>query len=165
MWRRMGDYEGLNCININKIVLTNKTKIIMRQFVKSVVPTEGYEEVKKVGSKYVVHLEGVPSGEADGTTACWETMTDGEPDMAALTEELQAWKAYVAELELTSAVSSKQREILSYDSQLFLFKLYPDSNPKLFCPLFAKRQSRTVISFPTSHISQLLSSSLCYYEQ
>ena len=88
----------------------------MRQFVKSVVPTEGYEEVKKVGSKYVVHLEGVPSGEADGTTACWETMTDGEPDMAALTEELQAWKAHVAELELTSAISSKQREILSYDS-------------------------------------------------
>jgi len=26
MWRRMGDYEGLNCINMNKIVLTNKNK-------------------------------------------------------------------------------------------------------------------------------------------
>lgn len=88
----------------------------MRQFVKSVVPTQGYEEVKKVGSKYIVHLEGERSEEAGGSISCWECMTTEEPDMAALTAELQAWKAHVAELELTSAISSKQREILSYDS-------------------------------------------------
>lgn len=78
------------------------------------VSTDEYTEVKQVGSRYIVHLEGVPSG--DSTTVCYECMTDEEPDITILTEELAEYKAYISSLELQNAKDSKIRELMEYDS-------------------------------------------------
>lgn len=88
----------------------------MRRFVKTSVPAEGYEQVKKVGERWLVHLEGTPAGEQQDTLECYECMTDGEPDIAELTAELQTWKAYVAERELAVAKMVKKQELTEYDS-------------------------------------------------
>lgn len=84
----------------------------MRQFIRVSVPTEGYAEVKKMGSRYVVHLEGVADGEL---TECYETMTNDEPDMTALTEELQQWKAKMDAVALSIAKREKLRALAAYD--------------------------------------------------
>ena len=86
----------------------------MRQFIKTIVPTEGYAEIKKIGNKYVVHLEGV-AGE-DGITTCYECMTDSEPDLTALTSELQEWKNERAARSLELAKSQKTKELMAYDN-------------------------------------------------
>ena len=89
----------------------------MRRFIKTVVPVEGYEEVKKVGNSYVVHMEPVsPNGDDSDTVECYETMTDDEPDMAALTEELRQWKHYICERELDAAKSERIKALLDYDT-------------------------------------------------
>lgn len=87
----------------------------MRRFIKTVVPADGYEEVKKVGEKYVVHLDGV-TDETTQSIVCYECMTDDVPDMAVLGEELKVWKAYVAERELETAKAQKLAELDAYDS-------------------------------------------------
>jgi len=86
----------------------------MRRFVRTSVPAEGYEQVKKVGEKWLVHLEGTPV--EGGLIECHECMTDNEPDIAELTAELQTWKAYVAERELAVAKMVKKQELTEYDS-------------------------------------------------
>lgn len=86
----------------------------MRRFVKTSVPSDGYEEVRKVGERYVVHMEPVDNG--DGSVTCYECMTDSEPDMAVLGADLQAWKAYIAERELATAKKVKTNALLEYDS-------------------------------------------------
>ena len=86
----------------------------MRRFIKTVVPADGYEEVRKVGERYVVHMEPVSNG--DGSVTCYECMTDREPDMAVLGEDLKVWKAYVAERELKTAKAQKLAELEAYDS-------------------------------------------------
>lgn len=85
----------------------------MRNFIKTPVPTEGYQEVKQVGKIYVVHLEGVADGEI---TTCYECMTDSEPNLAELTQELQEYKAYRAERDLATAKKIKIAELMKYDS-------------------------------------------------
>lgn len=85
----------------------------MKQFIKTIVPTEGYTEVKQVGNKWVVHLEGV-AGE-DGITTCYECMTDAEPDLAVLSQELQEYKTYRAERDLELAKKVKIAELMVYD--------------------------------------------------
>lgn len=86
----------------------------MRRFVKTTVPSDGYEEVRKVGERYVVHMEPVSNG--DGSVTCYECMTDSEPDMEVLGADLQAWKAYIAERELAMAKKVKTDALLAYDS-------------------------------------------------
>ena len=88
----------------------------MRRFVRTSVPAEGYEQVKKVGEKWLVHLEGTPAGEQQDTLECYECMTAIEPDIAELTAELQTWKAYVAERELAVVKMVKKQELTEYDS-------------------------------------------------
>ena len=88
----------------------------MRRFVRTSVPVEGYEQVKKVGEKWLVHLEGTPAGEQQDTLECYECMTTEEPDIAELTAELQTWKAYVAERELAVVKMVKKQELTEYDS-------------------------------------------------
>lgn len=85
----------------------------MRNFIKTIVPTEGYQEVKKIGERYVVHLEGVEDGDI---TTCYECMTDSEPNLDELTQELQEWKAYSAERDLATAKKIKIAELVKYDS-------------------------------------------------
>jgi hypothetical protein len=65
----------------------------MRRFVKTTVPSDGYEEVRKVGERYVVHMEPVING--DGSVTCYECMTDMEPDMTALARDLEMYKEYI----------------------------------------------------------------------
>lgn len=95
----------------------------MRNFAKTTIPTEGYQEVKQVGNRYVVHLEGVADGEI---TTCYECMTDSEPNIAELTRELQEWKAYRAKRDLELAKKIKIAELVKYDSSpavnAFVFK-------------------------------------------
>jgi len=86
----------------------------MRRFVRTSVPAEGYEQVKKVGEKWLVHLDGTPV--EGGLIECYECMTTEEPDMAELTAELQTWKAYVAERELAVAKMVKKQDLTEYDS-------------------------------------------------
>jgi len=86
----------------------------MRRFVKTSVPSDGYEEVRKVGERYVVRMEPVSNG--DGSVTCYECMTDSEPDMEVLGADLQAWKAYIAERELATAKKAKTDALLTYDA-------------------------------------------------
>lgn len=86
----------------------------MRNFIKTIVPTEGYTEVKQVGSKWVVHLEGMAS--EGGITTCYECMIESEPNLAELTHELQEYKAYRAERDLATAKKIKIDELVKYDS-------------------------------------------------
>ena len=87
----------------------------MRRFIKTVVPTEGYTEVKQVGSRYVVHLEGVQNPN-DGTTTCYECITESAPDMTVLQQELAEFKAYIGGVELKMAKEGKVKQLLEYDS-------------------------------------------------
>lgn len=86
----------------------------MRQFIKTIVPTEDYQEIKQVGDKYVVHLLPVEDKE-NQTITCWETMTDAEPDMESLTSELEAFQSHLSEVELRIAKQQKIAEIAAYD--------------------------------------------------
>ena len=97
----------------------------MRQFIKTITPTEGYQEVKQVGKRYVVHLEGVADGDI---TTCYECMTDSEPNLAELTQELQEWKAYRAERDLATAKKIKIAELVKYDksSAVENFEIHKD---------------------------------------
>ena len=87
----------------------------MRQFIRTVVATEGYQEVKKVGTRYVVHLEPVEN-EEEGTMTCYECMTDEEPDMNVLRTELDEYKEYVRQAELRVMKKQKVKELQDYDT-------------------------------------------------
>lgn len=84
----------------------------MTKFIKTVVPTEGYREVKQIGEKYVVHLS--PSFGED-TTECYECIVDSFPDMEELEDELTAYKGHLAEVELDIAKGQKIAELEEYD--------------------------------------------------
>lgn len=86
----------------------------MRQFVRTSVPTEKYQEVKKVGERYVCHFEPVEDKEV-GVMKCYECIVAEEPDMEALRTDLATWKAYLAQKELELAKKSKVKEVLEYD--------------------------------------------------
>lgn len=86
----------------------------MRRFIKTTVPAEGYQEVRRVGDKYVAHLEPVDNG--DGSVTCYECMTDSEPDLNALSADLAVWKEYIAARELATARKVKIDSLMAYDS-------------------------------------------------
>ena len=79
------------------------------------VPTEEYAEKQVVGNRCLVRLEPVEA--EDRMTECWETVdATSEPDIAAIMEELQAWKQHLAEVELVIAKRTKVQEIEAYDA-------------------------------------------------
>lgn len=82
----------------------------MRQFIKVTVPTEGYEEVKKLGPVYIVHLEGTE--QEDGSIKCYECSMTEAPDMEQLSTELQEWKAYIAHIEQQTERQERMKVIL-----------------------------------------------------
>lgn len=84
----------------------------MKRFIKTIVPTEGYEEVKKIGNKWLVHLEPQVDGEA---TTCYEIMVNEQPVIATLTADLQEWKTYMAGRELEIKKMVKLQELTAYD--------------------------------------------------
>ena len=77
------------------------------------VPTEGYAEVKKVGEVYVVHLE--PEVKDNGLTECWECVEREEPDLVALSAQLQEYKTYILARELAVAKEEKVKALMRYD--------------------------------------------------
>lgn len=85
----------------------------MRRFVKTTVPADGYEEIRKVGERYIVHMEPVSNG--DGSVTCYECMTNDEPDMEVLARDLEIYKEYINQIELKIAKSEKCKEIQDYD--------------------------------------------------
>lgn len=78
------------------------------------VPTEGYAEVEQMGGKYIVRLEPVVND--NGTTSCYETMVDGEPDMAEIRADLVIWKKYRSVRDLAAVKAEKLAEINAYDT-------------------------------------------------
>lgn len=87
----------------------------MRKFMKTTVPTDGYGQVKKVGDRWIVHLEPMVDGNA---TVCYECVVDAEPDIAVLTGELAEWKAYIAGKELEIKKMVKIKELEEYDKSV-----------------------------------------------
>lgn len=85
----------------------------MRRFVKTTVPSDEYQEVQQVGDRYLVHMEGVQVGDA---ITCYECMTDNEPDLVQLSEDLQEYKAYIDAKELEVAKREKIVALMAYDS-------------------------------------------------
>lgn len=81
----------------------------MRRFIKASMPTDSYQEVKKVGNRYVVHFE--PETDGDMTT-CYECTVDGKPDLTALKEELQVYKDYEARLKRRAQGIQRMAEII-----------------------------------------------------
>lgn len=86
----------------------------MRTFIKTVVPTEGYTEVKKVGEQYVVHLDPVDNPN-DGSTTCYECITADEPDISLLSADLEEFKTHMADVELSLAKKEKIKALEAYD--------------------------------------------------
>lgn len=82
----------------------------MRNFIKTVVPTDGYEEVKKAGDRYVVHLEGVVDTETS-IVECYECTTTEEPDMEQLGKELTEWKERLEQSEKKIVAKDRMKEI------------------------------------------------------
>ena len=87
----------------------------MRQFIRTSVPAEGYEDVKKVGKMYVVHLEPSDVDQQTGTLTCYETTTATEPDIEELTADLQVWKEYMSGRELAIKKQVKIAALVEYD--------------------------------------------------
>ena len=70
-------------------------------FIKTIIPTESYQEVKQIGDRYIVHLNPV---ENNGEVECYECITDS-PNI----EDLQA--------ELESLENARLLRKASYDRQ------------------------------------------------
>ena len=87
----------------------------MRPFTRTIVPSGQYQEVKKVGSRYIVSLEPSEEDKQTKSVECWECVVDSEPDIIALNADLQEYKAYVAEVKLKQAKAQKIKEIEAYD--------------------------------------------------
>lgn len=113
----------------------------MRRFVKTSVPSEGYEEVKKYGEVYVVHLEAVKDGEDSYT--CYECTVNEQPDLAQLTADLQEYKAHMATVRLNIAKQEKKKQVEAYDKSGHVnsFELWQDG-VKL-CDYWIPRDLRT----------------------
>ena len=92
-------------------------------FIKTIIPTESYQEVKQIGDRYIVHLNPI---ENNGEIECYECITDN-PDIEVLSQELESWenarllrkasydrqarmKEILAELEATDYLSLKAYE-------------------------------------------------------
>jgi len=82
----------------------------MTQFVKTTVPTEGYTQTKKWGDKYIVHLD--PQEQEDGMTSCYETLTDTNPNIKMLEEELLEYKAWLNNRTEIRLKKQRMRDIL-----------------------------------------------------
>ena len=86
----------------------------MTQFIKTSIPTQEYQEIKPIGERFIVHLD--REDNEDGSTYCYECIVNETPDIQALTEELNEYKAYLSASALKIAKIEKCKDILKYDS-------------------------------------------------
>jgi len=87
----------------------------MKRFIKTTIPANEYKQVKRIGEKWLVHLEPSEVDQETGTVTCYEVMVDSEPDLVELGGELQEWKAYLAGRELEIAKQQKLAALAAYD--------------------------------------------------
>lgn len=85
----------------------------MIRFMKVTVATDGYQQIKQIGDRYVVHLEPTVNGEE---TECYEYIVDEEPNIEYLTSQLQEWKQYISARQLEFAKVDKCKQLIEYDS-------------------------------------------------
>lgn len=86
----------------------------MRQFIRTTVPSDSYQEIKQIGNKYLVHLD----AESDGNDGilCYEILVDSEPNLEDLQIELNLWKLHLQAIELRIVKNQKFKEINDYDT-------------------------------------------------
>ena len=87
----------------------------MRRFIKTIIPTENYQEITKIGERYIVHLDNKVDGE-DNLVQCYECIVDTTPDLVELAEELEQYKNYLRKTELDIAKMEKCKALKEYDS-------------------------------------------------
>ena len=84
----------------------------MRNFIKTVIPKEDYQQLKQVGNQWVVHLEDTLQGDM---VECYECITQEEPNLKELKQELTEYLAHVKQRQLNRAISQKILELENYD--------------------------------------------------
>jgi len=67
----------------------------MINFIKTIVSEEDYQEIKKIGNKYIAHLD--PKRVDENTIECYECMLNEEPDIEQLKKSLAEYKIYIDE--------------------------------------------------------------------
>lgn len=82
----------------------------MQNWMRTIVPTEDFQEVKKYGQVYIIHLD--PVEDENGTTSCYECSVNSEPDMAMLADDLATWKAAAERRRTSRERKQRMREIL-----------------------------------------------------
>ena len=73
-----------------------------------------YEDVKKIGNTYIVHLD--KKNVEDDMIECYECSVNEEPNLEELNKELVSWKEYISNIILKNAKLEKIKEINDYDS-------------------------------------------------
>ena len=73
-----------------------------------------YEDVKKIGNTYIVHLD--KKNVEDDMIECYECSVNEEPNLEELNKELASWKEYISNIILKNAKLEKIKEINDYDS-------------------------------------------------
>ena len=86
----------------------------MTQFMKTSILASEYEDVKKIGDVYIVHLD--KKNVEDNMIECYECCVTEEPNIQVLNEELTEWKTYMSAKELAKAKMLKIDEVTAYDS-------------------------------------------------
>lgn len=84
----------------------------MINFIKTIVSEEDYQEIKKIGNKYIAHLD--PKRVDENTIECYECMLNEEPDIEQLKNLQQNIKSIlmnVNKLQLINRECQKLRKI------------------------------------------------------
>ncbi len=86
----------------------------MIRFMKVSILASEYEDVKKIGNTYIVHLD--KKNVEDDMIECYECSVNEEPNLEELNKELVSWKEYISNIILKNAKLEKIKEINDYDS-------------------------------------------------
>lgn len=85
----------------------------MIRFMKVSILASEYEDVKKIGNTYIVHLD--KKNVEDDMIECYECSVNEEPNLEELNKELVSWKEYISNIILKNAKLEKIKEINDYD--------------------------------------------------
>ena len=98
----------------------------MRNFIKTVIPKENYQQLKQIGNQWVVHLDSVSK---DDMIECYECITYEEPNLEKLEQELEEYLVHIKQRQLKRAISQKILELENYDksSKVNSFELNGES--------------------------------------
>lgn len=80
-------------------------------FIKTIIPTEDFQQVTTFGGKYIVHIGANDLG--DGTTECYQCMVDEEPDIDSIEAELTQWLSHRLLRNATISRQARMKEILA----------------------------------------------------